>query len=116
MTALPSILFQNQPATFNPNPADQEVDDYLTSSVRLAKQILSPAECGFTEDRREIGRVTIEHYHIWRPPIIVPIGSPVYVHHGGYQSRREEEKPSGALRLVFGIAGAILGGYAIYKV
>lgn len=127
---LPSILFQTQVVQPTPQKAvDVEVNQYLTKSAQLAKQILAPSECGYTQQNRNIGRVQINNYNFGGPsytPMIIPVPTaPVYhvhtapqyhVHHVPQHAQKEKEGPGDGLRILVGIAAAILGGFAIYKV
>lgn len=126
---LPSVLFQTHSTHQSPQTmVDQQVNHYLGKSAQLAKQILAPAECGYTDAQRRIGRVQINNYNVGGPslmPMMVPVPHPVYhvhtaphyhIHHGSQHAEKEQEGPSNGLRIIVGIASALLGGWAIYKV
>lgn len=117
MDPIPTIFTRHQPNPLSsPQEADHDIENYISFSCKLAKQILEPALFGYTPQERQMGRVTIKHYHIWGAPTpIMMMPQPVYVV-GGRHARRDEKNPSDGLRMLAGIAGAVLGGYAIYKV
>ena len=115
---IPSLLMQYPPSVPPGSQVNNDVDDYLVSAAQLAKQILTPEACGYTQDNRSMGRVKIKHYHMWTPAPVI-IAQPAYPYGGNPYGRRDprnEKNPSDGLRAFAGIAGAILGGYAIYKV
>ncbi|CRX39394.1 hypothetical protein [Estrella lausannensis] len=127
---LPSILFQVYPTPNTPQKTvDVEVNQYLAKSAQLAKQILAPSECGYTQENRNIGRVQVNNYNFGSPscmPMMIPLHTaPVYhvhtaphyhVHHNPQHARQEKEGPSDGLRWIVGLAAAVMGGFAIYKV
>lgn len=126
MAPSPSVDFDHRFSLFDrreeekpaPQSYNNEIESYIKSSARIATEILHPEKYDYTEKSRRIGRVERRSYPFMMP-IFMPSPTPVCITHGAYPSGRrpaDDGKPGDALRWIAGIASAVIGGYAIYKV
>jgi len=84
---------------------DEAVEDFLRDSYDLAQQIAKPNN---NKSNRRIGSVEVKHYFFVAPVPIPVAGSAIPV-------RQRTDQPNSALRVVAGVAGAVCGGYALFK-
>ena len=95
---------------------EHDVRVFLSSAKQIADDILGPmgfAERGHIHACECVGRVKTRHFWMWWPmtPIYVDPYPYSYRGRGGYSQQGSEQ----TLRFVIGIAAAVLGGYAIFK-
>lgn len=109
-TRIPSFYNQVQDLPMRTNGRgvqifNESLEEFLSDSYQVARETLEQRnkyQC------RSIGRVKVKSYCFVAPvPIINTFGS-------GRRRRRSSE-PNSGLRLVAGIAGAVCGGYALFK-
>lgn len=110
-----------KPAPLPKRNFSSHFEKYIQSSAELAKQILEPKEYGADQDGRRMGHVHVTNYNFGTPfGLLTPAIQTVHhVHHypkGHYGRKEDEDKPSGALRILVGLCSAILGGFAIFHV
>lgn len=104
MTAIFHSLFSNRQIY-----TQHSCESYLNESRHIAETIIR--QCGEAPPVRDynIGRVEVHHYHFWDPFCFWP--SP-YERHRGYGRSDGTET---LIRLVVGIFGTVLCGYAFHK-
>lgn len=99
---------------YNTRIAEREVQAYLESAQRLADDILGPEKSLKPHCCNSIGTVKVRHFWSWWPMSPFYYMDPYPYYGRGIHVHSHHDSDAG-LRILVGLAAAVLGGYAIFK-